>query len=91
MTWVLGRGGLILFKAPWTSAARVGEFLERQQDRRPGRCSVPLPTEQLELRERDDEAFVRGLERNGPRAVAEWNRALEFWTAEARAGRRGRG
>jgi hypothetical protein len=91
MTWVLGRSGLILYKAPWTSVARVAEFLERQQQRPSGRSIVPLPTEQLETRDRNDEAFMRGLERNGPRAVAEWQRALEFWTAEARAGRRGRG
>jgi hypothetical protein len=30
MSWVLDRGGTILYKAEWTSAARVDDFLERR-------------------------------------------------------------
>jgi len=28
MSWVLDRGGSILYKAMWTSAAHIGDFLE---------------------------------------------------------------
>jgi hypothetical protein len=86
MSWVLGRGGLILYKAMWTSAARVGDFLERfaaPLDLRHG----PFHTEQLEVRRRDSQEFQRGLERSGPRAVAEFARAEELWGERARAAR----
>jgi hypothetical protein len=88
MSWVLGRGGTILYKAMWTSAARIGEFLVRQQAQRGGLAYAPFQTEQLELRARDSETFQRGLERNGPRAVSEFARAEQVWAERARARRR---
>jgi hypothetical protein len=88
MSWVLGRGGLILYKAMWTSAARIGEFFARQGGPRPGRDT--FHTEQLELREKDGAAFYAGLERNGPRAVTEFARAEEIWAERARAAARAR-
>lgn len=84
MTWVLGRGGVILYKAAWTSAARVGEFLERYEARPSGPQHVPFLTEQVEVQQRDMKAFYRGLERNGPRSVAEFARAEEYWKEQAR-------
>ena len=84
MSWVLDRGGTILYKAMWTSAARIGEFLERRQAQRSGYAFAPFHTEQLELRVLDHEAFRRGLERNGPRAAAEFARAEEIWAERAR-------
>ncbi len=87
MSWVLGTGGTILYKAMWTSAARIGEFLERQQAEPGGFAWAPFPTEQVELRPRDEEAFRRGLERNGPRAASEFARAEEIWAERARAAR----
>jgi len=88
MSWVLGRGGTILYKAMWTSAARIGEFLERQQAQPSGLAYAPFHTEQLELRARDGDAFERGLQRNGPRAVSEFARVERIWTERARARRR---
>ena len=87
MSWVLGRGGTILYKAAWTSAARIGEFAERQRSQPTGLGYAPFQTEQLELRRRDGDAFHRGLQRNGPRAVAEFARAEQIWAARARAAR----
>jgi hypothetical protein len=87
MSWVLGRGGTILYKAMWTSAARIGEFLERQQAQPSGLAYAAFPTEQLELRRRDGESFQRGLERNGPRAISEFARAEQIWAERARAAR----
>jgi hypothetical protein len=87
MSWVLGRGGTILYKAMWTSAARIGEFLDRQGAQPSGPGYAPFHTEQLELRPRDAEAFQRGLERNGPRAADEFARAEEIWAARVRARR----
>jgi hypothetical protein len=85
MSWVLARGGTILYKAAWTSAARIGEFLERQRAQPSGLGYAPFQTEQVELRQRDGEAFERGLERNGPRAIAEFARAEHIWAERARA------
>jgi hypothetical protein len=87
MSWVLGRGGAILYKAAWTSAARIGDFLERQRTQASGLAYASFQTEQLELRSRDAGAFQRGLERNGPRAIAEFARAEEIWAERARATR----
>ncbi len=87
MSWVLARGGTILYKAAWTSAARIGEFLERQRSQPPGLAYAPFHTEQLELRRRDGDAFQRGLERNGQRAVDEFARAEQIWVERARATR----
>lgn len=87
MCWVLGRGGVILYKAMWTSAARVGDFLERYGRQPLGVAHAPLYTEQLEVRRRDPDAFRRGLERNGPRAVAEFDRAEQVWGERVRRAR----
>ena len=90
MTWVLGRRGTILYKAMWTSAVRVGDFLERY-DREPIRLThTAFHTEQIELLKTDRAVFDRGLERNGPRAVAEFARAEEQWKKRARASTRAR-
>jgi hypothetical protein len=80
MSWVLDRGGTILYKAMWTSADGIGAFLGRPA---PGRT-----VEALEARTIDREGFRRGLERNGPRAVTEFARAEEIWAARARSARR---
>jgi len=87
MSWVLDRGGTILYKAMWTSAARVGEFLERQQTQPRGLASTSFYSEQLERVPRDRDAFQRGLARNGPRAATEFARAEQIWAERARAAR----
>ena len=87
MTWVLGRGGTILYKAMWTSAERVRGFLERFEATPVDLRHTPFQTEQVEVRLRDPEEFQRGLERNGPRSVAEFARANEIWADRARARR----
>ena len=88
MSWVLDRGGTILYKAMWTSAARLGEFLERRRAQPGGPASATFYAEQLEPVARDRDAFRRGLERNGPRAGAEFSRAEQIWAERARAARR---
>lgn len=84
MTWVIGRGGRLMYKAEWTSAANVEGFVERhtaaRRDRPAGAALAPYVTEQLEHRTVDREAFYRHLaERNGPRALAEFREAERIW------------
>lgn len=83
MTWVVGRGGRIVYKADWTSAANVEAFLARYLDSRNARKGPigPYYTEQVEYRNLDRDAFYRRLLRNGPRAYAEFKRAEELWSA----------
>jgi hypothetical protein len=87
MSWVLDRGGVIAYKAEWTSAADIGGFLERREAGPTRPTSSTFYAEQLAPVARDRAAFQGGLERNGPRAVAEFARAEQVWAERARAQR----
>ncbi|MBA2529735.1 MAG: hypothetical protein H0V19_07215 [Euzebyales bacterium] len=93
MTWAIGRGGRIMYKADWTSAHNVEAFLERHEDgrrRRPASGAVAgFLTEQVEYRDVDREAFYARLRRNGPRAYDEFKRAEEMWRVRAENTTRG--
>lgn len=84
MTWVIGRGGRILYKADWTSAANIESFVQRyraaRDERRAGGTMSPYMSEQLEFRHVDREMFYDRLRRNGPRAYDEFKRAEEIWS-----------
>jgi len=83
MTWVVDRGGRVLYKASWTSAGNVVGFLERLSASRdketPGTTQVRYETEQVELRATDNRLFHQRLQRNGDRAVREFEQALALW------------
>jgi hypothetical protein len=83
MTWVIARGGTIIYKSDWTSAANVEAFLtryEKGRHRRPSAGMVgPYVTEQIEYRDLDRRAFYQRLQRNGSRSYDEFKRAEEIW------------
>jgi hypothetical protein len=83
MTWVIDRGGRVVYKANWTSAANVEAFLSRflaaRQQRPPGGAQAMYETEQIEFRLTDRERFRKHLLRNGPRAVQEFANAVKLW------------
>lgn len=83
MTWVIARGGQILYKSDWTSANNIASYLDRYRagrSRQPTRGTVgPYLTEQVEYRDLDRPQFYELLERNGPRARAEFHRAEDIW------------
>ena len=87
MTWVIGRGGRIIYRADWTSATNVEAFLTRYEHgrrRRPVSGSVaPYLSEQIEYRDVDREAFYQRLRRNGPRSFEEFKRAEQLWAGGA--------
>ncbi|MQA85737.1 MAG: hypothetical protein GEV03_14215 [Streptosporangiales bacterium] len=87
MTWILDRGGRVVYKANWTNAANVEAFLDRylaaRERRPPGAAQVMYETEQIEFRRTDAEQFQKHLLRNGPRAVEEFAKAKELWTRHA--------
>lgn len=83
MTWVVARGGRLVYKANWTSAANVEAFVTRfgesRAGRSPGATFAMYETEQIEFRPQDRAAFYERLGRNGPRAYEEFKRAEGFW------------
>ena len=83
MTWVIGRGGRVAYKANWTSAANVEAFLARflaaHSEHPPGTMPVMYETQQAEFRYPDRKRFTKHLMRNGPRAAAEFERAQQLW------------
>jgi hypothetical protein len=87
MTWVIGRGGRVAYKANWTSAANVeaflGRFMASQAGLPPGTTAVMYETQQAEFRYTDRKLFMQHLLRNGPRAVAEFEKAQHLWAGRA--------
>ena len=87
MTWVIGRGGRVAYKANWTSAANVeaflGRFLAGQAGHPPGTSPVMYETQQAEFRYTDRQRFMQDLLRSGPRAVAEFEKAQQLWAERA--------
>lgn len=83
MTWVVGRGGSLIYKANWTSAANVeafvGRFEQSRAERVPGVTLTMYETEQIEFRRQVQAAFYERLRRNGLRSLDEFKRAEEFW------------
>ena len=76
MTWILLRGGTVAYKAMWTDATDVRDAMENvarlgELRRRGGRLA-PFWTDRLGFRVVDQDTFMAGLERNGPKAVAEF-------------------
>jgi len=80
MTWIVGRSGMIHYKSAWTSVADVEDALERVLDFQANRAKrqwVAFYSERSAWSTRDYKGFMAGLERNGPQAVADYQRMLE--------------
>ena len=80
MTWIFNRAGQIMYKADWTDVDSVElavEYLLRVNERRRNREALgPFRVEKLDFREIDRDAFYRGLEEAGPKAVKEFSEAF---------------
>lgn len=75
MTWIIGPGGIIYYKACWTDAGDVEDALSQTLDhfeRRRGDQLVSFYSERLAWRQRDQDAFRAGLDRAGPQAVTDF-------------------
>jgi len=77
----------VAYKANWTSAANVeaflGRFLAGQAEHPPGTLPAMYETQQAEFRYTDRKRFMQQLLRNGPRAVAEFEKAQQLWAQRA--------
>jgi hypothetical protein len=75
MSWIIGPGGIIHYKATWTDPADIEEALKevlRDAERRAKGGFLPYHSERLRWRGRDDAKFRERLEKNGPQAVTDF-------------------
>ncbi len=83
MTYLVGRGGRVLFRADWTDPATVeaavGYLLAARERRREGLRLKPFYAEFVGHRWSDPAAFDAGLAVAGPQAGADFARAQERW------------
>ena len=81
MSWIFTSSGAPIYKSDWTDPDSVANALDYllgvTTRRRDGRRLVPFRVERLDFRHKDQDAFYRGLERNGPKAVREYQQAFE--------------
>ena len=80
MTWIFNRAGIPVYKSDWSDADSVENtlnyFLHTGKRRKAGERLAPFRIQRLDYRNHDREAFYRGLERNGPKAVTEFRAAF---------------
>lgn len=79
MTWIFNRSGIPIYKSDWTDANSVANALDYFIDaagRRGEEPLAPFHVERLDYRKSDRKAFYEGLERNGPKAVKEFEAAF---------------
>ncbi len=80
MTWIIGRGGFIHYKASWTAPGDIDDALKTAIDYQHDRASkqlVPFYSERAASYARDRERLHQGLVRAGPQAVADFERAMK--------------
>jgi len=89
MSWIIDRAGRPVYKADWTDvssvASAIRDLLAMVERRRRERLTFsPFTVHRLEYRVSDRKAFMKGLERNGPKAVAEYKAQMERWRRRVR-------
>ena len=74
MTWIVGCGGLIVYKAFWTLSGDVEETLKMSIEALPRRSSdqlMPSYSERLIWRSQDNDCFLEIAKRADPKAIRE--------------------
>jgi len=83
MTWILSGAHRVAFKADWTDAptlrVALDDLLSVRELRRRGGRVAPFYAELQGYRWNDPAAFEAGRRRAGPKAVTEFQAALELW------------
>ena len=76
MSWIFTKGGVPAYKSDWTDSLSIANaldyILEVGRRRKGGGKLAPFKVERLDYRDADRDAFIRGLERNGPKAAVEF-------------------
>ena len=80
MTWIFNRSGVPVYKSDWSDPYSVRNaleyYLEIPNRRKAGERLAPFHVERLDYRNQERELFYESLERNGPKAVAEFQKAF---------------
>ena len=80
MSWIFNRSGVPIYKSDWTDSHSIQNaveyFLDVAGRRRAGERMAAFRVERLDFRVQDQDAFYKGLERNGPKAVREFREAF---------------
>jgi len=63
--------------------AFLGRFLDGRAEAPAGTSPVLYETQQAEFRYTDRQRFMQHLLRNGPRAVAEFDKARQLWAGRS--------
>ncbi len=83
MTYLVGRGGKVLFRADWTDPPTIRHALEyvlaSRARRQEGLRLGPFYAEFVGYRWTDFGRFMEGLERAGRQAVEDYRRAADRW------------
>ena len=75
MSWIIGPGGMIHYKATWTDPVDIEDALKYALDAQQRRAKyklLPYHSERLKWRVRDDDKFRTRLLKNGPQAVKDF-------------------
>ena len=76
MAWIVGRGGVVYYRAAWTAARDLERALIDSLDGLEGRAAepplAPFVSERLAWRVRDMETFRRQLGISGPQAITDF-------------------
>lgn len=85
MTYVIGRGGRVLFRADWTDPptveAAIRYVIAARERRREGLALKSFYAELLGYRWSSQAAFMAGLEIAGPQAVSDFRAAMAWWAS----------
>lgn len=83
MTYLVGRGGKVLFRADWTDPPTIEHavryLLDSRTRRREGLKLAPFYAEFVGYRWHDPAKVEEGLLRSGPKALEEYRRVQERW------------
>ncbi len=86
MTYLIARGGRLLFRADWTDPPTIQAVLDyvlgSRARRREGLRMAPFYAELVGYRWNDFSRFKEGLQRAGQQAVDDFARASQRWTKE---------
>ena len=81
MTWIFNKSGMPVYKSDWTDVDSVElavEYLLRVGERRRNQEKLaPFRVERIDYRVNDRDAFYKGLERSGQKAVSEFREAFK--------------
>jgi hypothetical protein len=91
MTYLIGRGGRVLFRSDWTDPPTIELFLNYilnvRERRREGQRLTAFYAEFVGFRQNDRAVFMERLKLAGPQAVEDFTRMMQHWAQHGDAGR----